>query len=80
MTDPQAPDPHAIDVPGHGAHAGSDHHDAADHGDADGHDHHAHGDEALGPVDVAAWGAGVLGVAVAVVIAVCFALATSGIG
>lgn len=57
-----------------------------DHGAAttrsgdDGHDDHGHDDEALGPIDVAAWGAGVLGVGIAVVIAVAFAMATSGVG
>lgn len=39
-----------------------------------------HAEAALGPVDVAAWGAGIVGVAIAVVIAACFALATSGSG
>ena len=51
-----------------------------DHGVAHGDDEDAHetGDEALGPIDVAAWGAGVAGIAIAIVIAACFALATSG--
>lgn len=49
--------------------------------DEHGHDDPAdHGDAALGPIDAAAWGAGVVGVAIAVVIAACFALATSGFG
>ena len=48
--------------------------------DAPGHDDHAHEDATLGPVDVAAWGAGVLGIGIAVVIAACFVLATSGLG
>lgn len=78
-------DPHATDAPGHAASAGVDHHDPADHGDEHGHDDHghddhAHGEAALGPIDVAAWGAGLVGVAIAVVIAACFALATSGFG
>jgi hypothetical protein len=68
-------DPHADDVPGHDAVA---HHATDDHGDDHGHDDHAHADdEALGPVDVAAWGAGVLGVGIAIVMAFCFALATA---
>jgi ABC-type Zn2+ transport system substrate-binding protein/surface adhesin len=71
-------DPHATDAPGHdGAVA---HHRTGDHGDDHGHDDHAHEDEdeqALGPIDVAAWGAGVLGVVVAIVIAACLALASS---
>jgi hypothetical protein len=73
-------DPHATDAPGHGPATGGDHHDVANHGDTDGRDDHAHGDEPLGPVDLAAWGAGVLGVGIAVVIAACFVLSTSGIG
>jgi hypothetical protein len=48
--------------------------------DDHGHDDHGHADEALGPLDVAAWGAGILGVGISVVIAACFVLATSGIG
>jgi hypothetical protein len=65
---------HDSDVPGHtGAVA---HHEATDHGEDHGHDDHAHGEEPLGPIDVAAWGAGVLGVVAGVVIAFCFMLAT----
>jgi hypothetical protein len=70
-------DQHASDVPGHdGAVA---HHATADHGDDHGHDDHAHVDEgpALGPIDVYAWGAGVLGIAIGVAIAICFAAATA---
>jgi hypothetical protein len=68
-------DPHDGDVPGHeGAVA---HHTLDDHGDDHGHDDHAHGEEPLGPIDTAAWGAGLLGFVIAVAIAVCFALATS---
>jgi len=50
--------------------------------DAPGHDDHGagHGDEPLGPVDVAAWGAGLVGIAISLVIGACFVLATSGIG
>ena len=67
--------PHATDAPGHeGAVL---HHLVDDHGDGHGHDDHAHADEPLGPIDLAAWGAGALGVAIALAIAVCFALATS---
>ena len=54
-------------------------HDA--HGDND-HDH-AHDDanagDALGPIDVFAWGAGALGVALGLVVAACFVLATATI-
>jgi hypothetical protein len=68
-------DPHAADAPGHeGATA---HHATDDHGDDHGHDDHAHGEEALGPIDRAAWGAGLLGVAIGVVIAACFAVVSA---
>ena len=52
---------------------------AADHGDAHGHADEAHEAEALGAVDVAAWGAGALGVLIGVAMAVCFALATGAL-
>ncbi len=68
-------DPHADDAPGHaGAVA---HHATDDHGDDHGHDDHAHGEEPLGPIDVAAWGAGLLGLAAGLIVALCFALSTS---
>lgn len=68
-------DPHDADAPGHaGAVA---HHEPSDHGEEHGHDDHAHGEEALGPIDVAAWGAGIAGVAISIVIAACFVIATS---
>ena len=89
MTDPDpqpAPQP---SVPrhaeaSHAPHAPADEHagpvhDAVDHGEDHGHDDHAHGAEALGPVDGWAWGAGALGIAVAAVTAVCFAWATGAI-
>jgi hypothetical protein len=68
-------DRHADDTPGHeGAVA---HHLPDDHGDDHGHDDHAHaGEAALGPIDPAAWAAGIAGVAIGLLIAVCFALAT----
>lgn len=70
--------PHASDTPGHeGAVA---HHNVDDHGEDHGHDDHAHGDEPLGPIDVIAWGAGLLGVALGLVVAVAFAAATGVIG
>jgi hypothetical protein len=47
---------------------------------AHGHDDHAHGEEALGPIDVAAWGAGALGVLLGAVVAICFVLATASPG
>lgn len=69
---------HDDDTPGH---AGAvDHHATDDHGDDHGHDDHGHGGgESLGPVDVTAWGAGVLGVLSGLAVAFCFALATSGV-
>ena len=67
--------PHATDTPGHpGA---VDHHSTSDHGEDHGHDDHAHGEEPLGPIDIAAWGAGVVGILVGVAIAACFAVATA---
>jgi hypothetical protein len=45
-----------------------------------GHDEHGHDGSALGPIDPAAWGAGILGVAISVVMAICFAMAASGVG
>lgn len=44
------------------------------------HDDHGHDVATLGPIDAAAWGAGILGVAIAVVMAIFFAMATSGVG
>jgi hypothetical protein len=70
-------DQHAGDAPGHaGAVA---HHATDDHGGDHGHDDHAHEgeDAALGPIDVYAWGAGVLGVVIGAAIALCFAAATA---
>ncbi len=57
----------------------ADHHD--DHGGGGGHDDdhgvgHEHGEEALGPIDVVAWGAGLLGVLVGGVTALAFVLST----
>ena len=48
----------------------------SDHGDDRGHDDHAHASEALGPIDWAMWGVGVVGVIAALVIVAGFALAT----
>jgi hypothetical protein len=52
------------------------HHAVDDHGGDDGHDDHGH-EEALGPIDGAAWGAGLLGVLIGLAVAFCFVLATS---
>jgi hypothetical protein len=51
-------------------------HGTEDHGEDHGHDDHGHAEEALGPIDVAKWSAGVGGVLVAVFVAACFAFAT----
>jgi hypothetical protein len=69
--------PHDADAPGHPDAVA--HHATDDHGGDHGHDDHAHADETLGPIDVRAWGAGVLGVALALVIAACFAIATGSL-
>ncbi len=56
-------------------------HGTDDHGGDHGHDDHAHGSgEALGPIDVAAWGAGVLGIAGGLIVALCLALAAGWLG
>ncbi len=65
---------------GHADDHGGPVHGTADHGDDGGHDDHGHAEEPLGPIDVAAWGAGALGIAIAAVTVLCFALATGAIG
>lgn len=56
---------------------GADHaHGGADRAD-DHADDHAHGGVALGPVDVRAWGALVLGVAAGLVVALCLVITTT---
>jgi hypothetical protein len=68
-------DPRPDDAPGHaGAVA---HHATTDHGEDHGHDDHAHAGEALGPIDRAAWGAGVLGVLLGLAVTLAFVVATS---
>jgi hypothetical protein len=57
-----------------------EHHRTDDHGGDHGHDDHAHAEDALGPIDVAAWGAGALGIALGVAVAFCFAMATGYLG
>ncbi len=64
---PTAHDEHAV-----GPHGASD-----DHAGVHGHDDHGHGSEALGPLDPMAWGAGVLGIGLGLVVALCFVIATS---
>ena len=67
-----------LDTPGHDG--AVEHHLTDDHGDDHGHDDHAHGEEPLGPIDVAAWGAGALGILLGAVVAFCFAMATGYLG
>lgn len=68
-------DPHASDLPGHGDAVA--HHATDDHGDDHGHDDHGHGSEPLGPIDVAAWGAGLLGVGLGLVVTIAFVMSTA---
>lgn len=65
---------HADDVPGHEGAVG--HHRTDDHGEDTEHDDHAHAEAALGPIDVPAWGAGLLGIMLGLAVAVAFMLAT----
>jgi ABC-type nickel/cobalt efflux system permease component RcnA len=51
-------------------------HGPDDHGETDGHDDHAHAEEALGPVDVQAWGALILGIAAGLLVVVCLVITT----
>jgi hypothetical protein len=68
-------DPHLTDTPGHADAVA--HHATDDHDDEHGHDDHAHAEEALGPIDVPAWGAGVIGVLLGLAVVAAFALATA---
>ena len=69
-----ADEQHRDDTPGHAEAVA--HHATDDHGDDHGHDDHGHRDEPLGPVDVNAWGAGLLGVVLGLAVAAAFVLAT----
>lgn len=55
-------------------------HGAGDHGGDHGHDDHGHESETIGPVDVQAWGAFILGSALGLIVALCFALALGDSG
>ena len=56
-------------------------HGAGDHGEDHGHDDHAHVDgEALGPIDLVAWGAGALGIAAGLAVALVMAASTGWLG
>jgi hypothetical protein len=65
MSDPHASDPPMVGEP----------HGLGDHGETHGHDDHAHAEEALGPVDWNAWGAGALGVVAGLIVTWAFILA-----
>jgi len=59
-------------------HAPADEHAPAAH-DAHGHDASGHDEEPLGPPDIELWAAGIGGIAVAIVIAACFAFSTGAL-
>lgn len=52
-------------------------HGLDDHGETHGHDDHAHGADALGPVDVQAWGALAIGVGAGLLVALCLVITTT---
>jgi hypothetical protein len=52
-------------------------HGTGDHGEDHGHDDHAHDAEALGPIDIEAWGAMAIGVAAGLLIVLFLVLTTT---
>jgi hypothetical protein len=52
-------------------------HGGDDHGEDNGHDTHANPSEALGPIDVEAWGALIVGIGLGLLVALCLVAATS---
>jgi hypothetical protein len=77
MAEPHAPilaDPHASDA------MTGPHGSTADHGADHGHDDHGHAAESLGPIDLPAWGAGVLGIVLGLIVVVAIAVASGAIG
>jgi ABC-type nickel/cobalt efflux system permease component RcnA len=70
------------DEPSSNAHdAHTDRHSQADaHGQAAAHGHEHTDEEMLGPIDVVAWAAGIAGVAIGLVMWLCFVMATSVAG
>ncbi len=77
MTDDHATDDHAPVDDAAEAHRPDERGASAEHGHGgDVHAEHGHDEMALGPTDIAAWGAGILGVALGLVTAFCFALST----
>ena len=61
----------------HDEHGVGPHESAGDRGGDHRAEDHADGSEALGPLDLMAWGAGALGIALGLVVAFCMVLATS---
>lgn len=81
MSDPQAPNAtsagdHVPDVHGTSTTVAGAHGSTEDHGDDHGHDDHGHPVEALGGIDWAMWGVGILGVALALVMTAALAMST----
>ena len=64
--DAHAPAPHPSDA-----------HAATGHGGDDHDDEHGHGGEALGPIDVRAWGALLLGIAAGLLVVLCLVITTT---
>ena len=78
--EPQDPAPHAAPDP-HESEAMAGPNGADDHGDDHGHDDHAHADgDALGSVDIRAWGAGVLGIVGGLIVAAILAVGAGWLG
>jgi hypothetical protein len=69
-----APAAHGLHHPGDLA---DEAHGSDDHGETHGHDDHAHAAEALGPVDVWAWGALAIGVSAGLLVALCLVITTT---
>jgi hypothetical protein len=61
--------------------AGQPGHEDATHGShaTQAHDEHSHVSDPLGPVDLTAWGSGLAGIALGIVVAACLFVAAGGI-
>lgn len=70
------PSPAELDAHASPAHA-SDPHAATGHGGGDHEDEHGHGGETLGPIDVRAWGALLLGIAAGLLVVLCLVITTT---
>ena len=66
----------AIDRGHHPGDLAGEAHGPDDHGETHGHDDHAHVSEALGPVDVQAWGALAIGVLAGLLVVLCLVIST----